>query len=318
MLDDLERALEAAAQHEEAKLEEGVRLVHRELLEALAREGLVEVETEGQFDPHVHEALLLAALRAGGRLRHWRSCRRATASATASCARPESWCRSGEQADLYEVLGVKKGAPAEEIKNAYRKLARQHHPDKNPGDKASEERFKEIQGAYDVLFDPEKRKQYDQAGPRMFSGAGGGPGSAATSIFVRELLRPRRHRRSVRKHFERGRSPRLLAASPARRTRARRRGGDQRLLRGLAQRPDDEDPCRPRGHLLRRHGTGAEPGSQPQICPEVAAAGSFQRMKASSRSRVPAPAATATGRSSRGRAGTATAQAASAARSATP
>ena len=58
VLDDLERALEAAAQHEEAKLEEGVRLVHRELLEALAREGLVEVETGGQFDPHVHEALL--------------------------------------------------------------------------------------------------------------------------------------------------------------------------------------------------------------------------------------------------------------------
>ena len=58
VLDDLERTLEAAAQHEEAKLEEGVRLVHRELVEALAREGLVEVETDGQFDPHVHEALV--------------------------------------------------------------------------------------------------------------------------------------------------------------------------------------------------------------------------------------------------------------------
>ncbi len=58
VLDDLERALEAAAEHEEAKLEEGVRLVHRELVEALAREGLIEVETDGQFDPHVHEALL--------------------------------------------------------------------------------------------------------------------------------------------------------------------------------------------------------------------------------------------------------------------
>ena len=58
VLDDLERALEAAAEHEEAKLEEGVRLVHRELVEALAREGLVEVETDGKFDPHVHEALL--------------------------------------------------------------------------------------------------------------------------------------------------------------------------------------------------------------------------------------------------------------------
>jgi molecular chaperone GrpE len=58
VLDDLERALEAAAEHEEAKLEDGVRLVHRELREALAREGLVEIETNGRFDPHVHEALL--------------------------------------------------------------------------------------------------------------------------------------------------------------------------------------------------------------------------------------------------------------------
>ncbi len=58
VLDDLERALEAAAEHEEAKLEEGVRLVHRELKEALSKEGLVEIETDGRFDPHVHEALL--------------------------------------------------------------------------------------------------------------------------------------------------------------------------------------------------------------------------------------------------------------------
>jgi len=58
VLDDLERALQAAAEHEEAKLEEGVRLVHRELVEALGKEGLVEIETNGRFDPHVHEALL--------------------------------------------------------------------------------------------------------------------------------------------------------------------------------------------------------------------------------------------------------------------
>ena len=58
VLDDLERALAAAEEHEEAKLEEGVRLVHRELADALAREGLAEIETNGVFDPHVHEALL--------------------------------------------------------------------------------------------------------------------------------------------------------------------------------------------------------------------------------------------------------------------
>ena len=58
VLDDLERALRAAAEHEEVELEEGVRLVHQELKEALAKEGLVEIETNGKFDPHVHEALL--------------------------------------------------------------------------------------------------------------------------------------------------------------------------------------------------------------------------------------------------------------------
>ncbi len=58
VVDDLERALEAAEEHEEAKLEEGVRLVHRNLADALRREGLAEIETNGRFDPHVHEALL--------------------------------------------------------------------------------------------------------------------------------------------------------------------------------------------------------------------------------------------------------------------
>jgi molecular chaperone GrpE len=58
VLDDLERALEAGAEHQDAKLEEGVRLVQRELREALGKEGLVEIETNGRFDPHVHEALL--------------------------------------------------------------------------------------------------------------------------------------------------------------------------------------------------------------------------------------------------------------------
>ena len=74
---------------------------------------------------------------------------------------------------LYDTLGVAKSASQDEIKKAYRKLARQYHPDKNPGDKAAEERFKEIQGAYDVLSDPEKRKQYDAFGSR--DGRGPGP-----------------------------------------------------------------------------------------------------------------------------------------------
>jgi molecular chaperone DnaJ len=80
-------------------------------------------------------------------------------------------------ASLYDTLGVAKNASADEIKKAYRKLARQHHPDANAGDAAAEAKFKEIQGAYDVLADPEKRKQYDSFGStngRMGAPGGGG------------------------------------------------------------------------------------------------------------------------------------------------
>jgi curved DNA-binding protein len=70
--------------------------------------------------------------------------------------------------DYYEILGVPRNATAEEIKKAYRKLAVKYHPDKNPGDKTAEERFKEINEAYAVLSDPEKRKQYDMFGAEGF------------------------------------------------------------------------------------------------------------------------------------------------------
>src|SRR3954454_10801214 len=78
--------------------------------------------------------------------------------------------------DLYKTLGVAKGASDEEIKKAHRKLVRKHHPDRNPDDPKAEEKFKEVQGAYDVLSDAEKRKEYDSGGG-MFGGfGGGGPG----------------------------------------------------------------------------------------------------------------------------------------------
>ncbi len=78
-----------------------------------------------------------------------------------------------EKRDYYEVLGVSKTATADEIKKAYRKKAIQYHPDKNPGDKEAEEKFKEAAEAYDVLSDEQKRQRYDQYGHAAFSGAGG-------------------------------------------------------------------------------------------------------------------------------------------------
>jgi molecular chaperone DnaJ len=162
--------------------------------------------------------------------------------------------------DLYEVLGVSKTASADEIKKSYRKLARKYHPDKNPGDTEAEERFKEVQAAYDVLSDPEKRKHYD-SGARIFDARSArGTGFAGADLGdLSDLLG--------------GLFGRAGGPSPRGRRPRGERGADVEVainvsfedsLKGLtAKIPVElEAACPACG------GSGAEPGTTPTICPE--------------------------------------------------
>ena len=87
-----------------------------------------------------------------------------------------------QKRDYYEVLGVSKGASEQEIKKAYKKMAIKYHPDRNPGNKEAEEKFKEAAEAYDVLHDPQKRQRYDQFGHEGLNGAGGFGGGAGMNM----------------------------------------------------------------------------------------------------------------------------------------
>jgi molecular chaperone DnaJ len=170
---------------------------------------------------------------------------------------------------LYDVLGVPKTASQDEIKKAYRKLAREHHPDRNQGNASSEERFKEVQAAYDVLSDPEKRKAYDRFGSTNGRGAPGpGPGGANANFDFGDI------------NF--GDLGDLFGGifgggGGGARTRTRRqqaeRGADveatvnlsfEDSLRGI----ETKIPVEVEGACSQCGGTGAQPGTSPVICPE--------------------------------------------------
>jgi molecular chaperone DnaJ len=169
--------------------------------------------------------------------------------------------------DYYEVLGVSRTASDDEIKKAYRKLAREFHPDRNPGDNAAEDRFKEVQSAYDTLSDAEKRRAYDAFGD---ASARGFPGGASTGGVRFE-------------EFDLGNLGDLFGGmfgGGARRQGARRplRGDDveahvrisfEDSLEGVQVRV----PVEVETVCSECHGTGAEPGTSPIVCPECGGRG---------------------------------------------
>ncbi|HET7115778.1 MAG TPA: DnaJ domain-containing protein, partial [Hanamia sp.] len=90
--------------------------------------------------------------------------------------------------DYYEILGVNKNSTADEIKKAYRKVAMQFHPDRNPGDHTAEEKFKEAAEAYEILSDPDKRSQYDRFGHNAFGAGRGGGGFSAQGMNMEDIF----------------------------------------------------------------------------------------------------------------------------------
>ena len=166
--------------------------------------------------------------------------------------------------DYYKTLGVDKKATPEEIKKAYRKLARQYHPDRNPGDKQAEARFKEISQAHDVLGDPEKRKQYDSGSGPFATGAGPGGGFGGFGNF----------------DFDGNSMGDILSnlfggSTSGRRVRTKPRAEKGADLEAQVSITFDQAvsgaqvPLQVPMHAAcpTCHGTGAKPGTAPKVCP---------------------------------------------------
>ena len=172
--------------------------------------------------------------------------------------------------DYYEVLGVDKNASEDEIKKAYRKIAIKYHPDRNPGDKNAEEKFKEAAEAYDVLHDPQKRQQYDQFGfdgPGM-GGFGGGFSGGFSMDDIFSMFGDVFGGRGGFGGFGGGRS----------RQPAQFRGADLRLkvkltLQEIATGTTKKFKVRKDVSCPHCHGSGAEAGSSSETCPNCHGSG---------------------------------------------
>jgi molecular chaperone DnaJ len=167
--------------------------------------------------------------------------------------------------DFYEVLGVSKSASQDEIKKAYRELARKWHPDRNSGDSQAEERFKEIQQAYDALSDPEKRKQYDAGGRFAGFGAGGFPGGGGGfpgGGFASDLG-------DIFSTFFRGRGQQGPREQRGRDLETEVRLSFDQAMHGtqIAVSVPTTGPC------PTCDGSGAKPGTSPHVCPRCEGTG---------------------------------------------
>ena len=167
--------------------------------------------------------------------------------------------------NLYDVLGVSKSASADEIKKAYRKLAREHHPDRNPGDASAEERFKEVQMAYDVLSDPEKRKQYDTFGSANGRGSFQGGNVRFEDFNIGDF--------GDLGDFLGGIFGGRASGGASQRQSRAQRGNDVEVevnlsfedsLKGI----ETKIPVTLETACSECHGSGAKPGTSPKICPE--------------------------------------------------
>ena len=194
-------------------------------------------------------------------------------------------------ADHYQTLGVSKNATQDEIKKAFRKLAREHHPDKNPGNKASEEKFKEVSTAYETISDPEKRKQYDELSRLGAFGPGPGGGGFRPGAGGSQGFDPRMFNQGGAQQFEMGDLGDILGnlfggaaggGAGRGRRRAAERGDDlqanvivsfEDALNGVTVRVpvDKADTCE------TCRGSGAKPGTTPKVCPECQGRGVIAR-----------------------------------------